>query len=125
MPVPTAECIRKIAPQIEELIGIRNRAMHSRPLLSGDFARIYAFAIELREFYRNIFSTVTVTLDKIEIDPFYVLSLQLPEYINEVNNVAHNLPFPDFDETGLIGRKKDSDEIRNLILKNQVVTLIG
>ena len=35
------------------------------------------------------------------------------------------MPSPDFDETGLIGRQKDIEELKGLILRNQVVTLIG
>ncbi|MBK8290430.1 MAG: hypothetical protein IPK96_05145 [Flammeovirgaceae bacterium] len=63
---------------------------------------------------------------KIEKDPSYVLTLTIPFFESEPEiSAVHNLPVPDFDETGFIGRKKDVEDIKKLILSNKVVSIIG
>src|SRR5690606_17485142 len=41
------------------------------------------------------------------------------------SKVVHNLPIPDFDDTGFIGRTNDVEEIKKLIFSNKVVSILG
>jgi tetratricopeptide (TPR) repeat protein len=54
-----------------------------------------------------------------------VLTLTIPVHNEPEDKVFHNLPIPDFDETGFIGRKKDVDDIKRLVLSTKVVSIIG
>jgi LuxR family glucitol operon transcriptional activator len=120
------EEIKNSIPELEKLIAVRNRVMHTRPLMSGDFLIAFTFGKIKQESRNDVWLTLKSTLIKIEEDPSYVLTLSLP-VLNLLNEDAHhNLPIPDFDETGFIGRKKDVAEILKLILgNNRVVTIMG
>lgn len=120
--------IKALAPELDELVPIRNRVMHTRPLLVGDFAKVYSFIEEISNSccLDTNWQTVRETKQRIEDDPSYVLTLSMPSVKNLENEVYHNLPIPDFDDTGFIGRKKDIQDIKNLILgNNRVVSIIG
>ncbi len=111
---------------LEELSSVRNRVMHTRPLLSGDFSKAYAFAKEKESNNLEIWHSLQLTLSKIEEDPSYVLTLSIPTIKSTEFDIQHNLPIPDFDETGFIGRKKDAENVLKLILgNNRVVSIIG
>jgi LuxR family glucitol operon transcriptional activator len=125
LPAKTETVIKKIAPEIEKITPIRNRTMHTRPLHYGDFSTVYNFLMEIEQFYADIFPSSVIVLGKIQSDPSYILTLDYPQVLEDDNVVSHNLPLPDFDETGLIGRQKDIEELKHLIRHNQVVTLIG
>ncbi|MFH7015166.1 NB-ARC domain-containing protein [Flavobacterium sp. FlaQc-47] len=119
--------LKEIYKNLEELTPIRNRVMHTRPLLGGDFMTVYNFISELKQNNPINWSITLETKTKIEDDPTYVLTLTLPtlEYQKPDQIVIHNLPKPDFDETGFIGRKNDVDDIKKLIFSNKVVSIIG
>jgi len=46
-------------------------------------------------------------------------------YIETRSIVSHNLPSPEFDDTGFVGRKKEVRSIRQLMRTNKVIGLIG
>lgn len=109
------------------IIPIRNRVMHTRPLLGGDFAFVFDFISKFKKTDAIEWNVTIETRTLIEKDPSYVLTLKLPTYSfnSDENSVVHNLPIPDFDETGFIGRAKDVDDVKQLILSNKVVTILG
>lgn len=119
--------LKEIYKSLEELTPIRNRVMHTRPLLGGDFTTVYNFVSELSSTAPFDWQITLETKLKIENDPSYVLTLSLPtlEYQKSEQIVIHNLPLPDFDETGFIGRKNDIEDIKKLIFSNKVVSIIG
>lgn len=112
---------------LKEITPVRNRVMHTRPLLAGDFTTVYEFISSLKRTDPINWSYTIETRDLIEKDPSYVLTLKMPtiDGRDKKNKILHNLPAPDFDETGFIGRKKDVDDITKLILSNKVVSIIG
>lgn len=111
---------------LSDITPIRNRVMHTRPLLGGDFSFTYDFVTSLKK-SDPIDWTVTIdTREKIDKDPSYVLTLKFPSKQFEVETkVSHNLPVPDFDETGFIGRSQDSEALTKLVLSNKVVSVLG
>lgn len=123
----SSEYLKNIFKTLEEITPIRNRVMHTRPLLGGDFTFVYNFVSGLTSKDPIEWLITLETKSKIENDPTYVLTLTLPtlEYQNPQQKVIHNLPLPDFDETGFIGRKNDVDDIKKLIFSNKVVSIIG
>ena len=122
-----SDYLKGILKSLEEITPIRNRVMHTRPLLGGDFTTVYNFVSELSSKAPIDWSITLETKTKIENDPSYVLTLTLPtiEYQKSEQKVIHNLPLPDFDETGFIGRKNDVEDIKKLIFSNKVVSIIG
>ncbi|MDM8176008.1 NB-ARC domain-containing protein [Olivibacter sp. 47] len=117
--------LQSIFPTLQDITPIRNRVMHTRPLLGGDFAFVNDFIASLKKSDPIHWSTSLETRESVSKDPLYVLTLSIPSLSEEKADIIHNLPIPDFDETGFIGRKKDTDDIKKLILSNKVVSIIG
>src|SRR4029077_2377209 len=57
----------------------------------------------------------------------YVLSLVIPSFWSvDFSTIPHNLPLPEFDDTGFLGRDKDRKEVTRLLLSpHPVVTVVG
>lgn len=127
LPKNTSDYLKSIFNNLSDITPIRNRVMHTRPLLGGDFSLIYNFVSDLKKASPIEWNITIETRDKIEKDPAYVLTLTIPTIEREVSekSVIHNLPRPDFDETGFIGRKNDVEDIKKLIFSNSVVSVIG
>ena len=118
--------LKKLIPELDKIVAIRNRVMHTRPLMSGDFLQVYSLAESILAIESVYWLTLLGTKNKIEQDPSYVLTLSMPSYKNNENEISHNLPVPDFDNTGFIGRQKDIEGIKKLILgNNPVISIIG
>src|SRR5271166_5842320 len=101
---PLAKATKRIVQSAPILVPIRNRVMHSRPLEYDDLVRVSNLVSELMAFPTYLFPTLRQTEEIIKKDPTSVLSLQLEEMKPESIRAFHNLPIPDFDETGFIGR---------------------
>lgn len=127
LPKPTSDYLTSIFQELSDLTAIRNRVMHTRPLLSGDFSTVYDFVQGLKQKLPIEWKFVIETRELIENDPSYLLTLRLPTFkdYEPQSKVVHNLPVPDFDDTGFIGRTKDVDEIKKLIFSNKVVSILG
>ena len=124
---PQNDFLDKIIKELMDISPIRNRVMHTRPLLGGDFTTVYEFITKLKNSDPIDWKATIETRDLIEKDPSYVLTLKMPTstYNNYPNKIVHNLPIPDFDETGFIGRTRDVEDIKQLIFSNKVVTILG
>jgi LuxR family glucitol operon transcriptional activator len=107
------------------LAPIRNRVMHTRPLHFDDLARTLDSVDELLRRNRSLWIAVDKTLSLLKNDPSFVLSLDLPPR-TELEPVSHNLPIPDFDETGFIGRDEQLKRLRLLCQgPYPVITIVG
>lgn len=109
----------------EKIVPIRNRVAHSRPLQFDDFQNAWDIAEKLIDKYPDLLDDLVLTLSRIKNDPSFVLSLKIPDF--DVDNpCTHNLPIPDFDETGFIGR---SEAVKQLIRHAKgpypVITIVG
>jgi LuxR family glucitol operon transcriptional activator len=126
LPVAYSIELKKFIPELDKIVAIRNRVMHTRPLMAGDFSQVYSLAESILSIESEYWLTLLGTKNKIEQDPSYVLTLSMPTYKNNENEISHNLPIPDFDNTGFIGRQKDLQDIKKLILgNNPVISIIG
>lgn len=118
--------LKSIKMKLDEIAPIRNRVMHSRPLIGGDFSTVYAFFCELESLSKEYWRNSINTKKRIEEDPNYVLSITIPSFSINSEFVYHNLPLPDFDETGFIGRYKDVEDVKKILLSNnRVLSIIG
>ncbi|MCD8423612.1 M48 family metallopeptidase [Tenacibaculum finnmarkense] len=123
----TAIYLKNIFNKLSDITPIRNRVMHTRPLLGGDFSFTYDFVSTLKKSDAIEWTVTIETRDKIDKDPSYVLTLKFPtnHQDEEFSKVSHNLPVPDFDETGFIGRRQDVEILTKLILSTKVVSILG
>lgn len=82
---------------------------------------------------RNAFSVASSfwvhlsgTLSKLQTDPAYVLGLTINLVTDPDTAPQHNLPAPDFDETGFFGRRAELDRIKKAIKgAYPVVSILG
>jgi tetratricopeptide (TPR) repeat protein/cold shock CspA family protein len=122
-----SDYLSSIFAELSNLTPVRNRVMHTRPLLGGDFSTVYDFVQTLKLGLPIDWKFAIETRELIEKDPSYLLTMRLPPMtsIESPSKVMHNLPIPDFDDTGFIGRNKDVEEIKRLIFSNKVVSILG
>lgn len=119
-----AKYVKSVTASLEKLVPIRNRVMHSRPLLFDDFATALDMAGVLTTSQDYPWNNVKSTLVRLEKEPSFVLNLEIPSYAEERGK--HNLPIPDFDETGFLGRKQQaSDLLKHILGPYPVVSLVG
>src|SRR5208282_4709740 len=73
------------------------------------------------------FSELATTLTILRENPRSVLTLSIPKFWSaDTSTIPHNLPLPDFDDTGFLGRPKDRKEVSNhLVSPHPVVTIVG
>lgn len=122
------EDIRKnivdLTPQIGALVQIRNRVMHARPLDFDDLPT-YSSATELLLKGGGTWPHLDKMTSQIKDRPEFLLKLEIPKNSDD-SKVSHNLPIPDFDETGFIGRRALVDRIRKACTGvYPVVTIVG
>lgn len=120
--------LKEISNIINLLVPIRNRVVHSRPLLTEDFPILIDNAKILNEISIIKWDKLTETIKLLNTDPTFIFDIKIPEYEfkNERELIYHNLPTPDFDETGLIGREQELRDIKKLIFSHHnVITIVG
>jgi LuxR family glucitol operon transcriptional activator len=121
---PVAQGIKGITPKLERLIPIRNRIAHNRPLNYDDLARTLTTVEGLLKGRDASWRELRATMKRLQDDPSFVLSLQIPTSVE--TDIGHNLPTPDFDETGFVGRSHLVDQVVTLIKgPYPVISLIG
>jgi len=111
LPAAISQEIRKLTPEMQSLIPIRNRVCHVRPLVFDDHTRALEIASHLVETKALNWTRLSATLTRIRSEPQFVLGLEIPADDDTRN---HNLPSPDFDETGFLGRDKEIAQLLQL-----------
>ena len=123
LPKSVSLFLSRSVARLEKLTAVRNRVAHGRPLLFDDFARTLDTAQEFIGDGALPWESLRATLVHLKSEPSFVLGLNIPTYSDAHN---HNLPIPDFDETGFIGRKEEVEEVKKLCLgPYPVVTIVG
>ena len=126
LPPAAASHIRDVTPHLETLVPIRNRVMHSRPLKGTDLTEAFDIAERLAAAKVGPWEHLRETLARFAKDPGFVHGIKIPIPPDSSDEVANNLPTPDFDETGFVGREEVSTRIRDALLgAYPVVTLVG
>ncbi len=115
-----------IGPRIPRLIAIRNRVAHTRPMEIDDSAHLLDTASSLLDAGRIRWPSLSETLDRLTQNPSYVLGLTIDLPVDPGTGPQHNLPIPDFDETGFFGRKDQLRRIKKAIKgAYPVVSVLG
>ena len=113
--------LRQNVKSIESIIPIRNRVMHSRPLKVDDPIKVSNLCENLSKTNTLNWPHIIDVFNKLEKDSSYILTLNIKNIDETYNN--HNLPIPDYDETGLIGRDEYISNIKKLCLTSPYPTI--
>ena len=119
--------MRKSNDKLERLVSVRNRVMHSRPMSFEDYPNVIETSRHLLSFKGTQFANLKYWYEQIRKEPTSVLNLEIKgRYPDEENSILHNLPVPDFDDTGFLGRSEQMQELKALIYSNwPVITIVG
>ena len=117
--------IKSLTKKFEKLVPIRNRVMHIRPLNFEDLPFVSELCATLYSQDPSLWKATGETLDLLKADPSFVLAMDIKAYDDDTS-ISHNLPLPDFDETGLIGRDELVQQVKQLCLGNfPVISIVG
>jgi len=108
--------LKSLGPLLSELTAIRNRVAHNRPLEINDLPALSDVAKLLLRNSRANWDNTRETIEHLERDPSYVLGLTIRLRADPVDEPFHNLPVPDFDETGFFGRGDALRQVKRAIL---------
>lgn len=119
-----AKQLKLLVPIFEKINPIRNRVAHNRPLNFDDMPVCLGGIDKIKNAVQKKWSSLEEVQSKIANNPGWVLELNLP--VPPKDRIDHNLPIPDFDETGFMGR---ADHLRSVksMLKGPypVISIIG
>lgn len=111
-----SETMLLLSTTATSLSSIRNRVAHNRPLEIEDLPTLNdvcrAFALRPGGYW----PTVAATLERLARDPSHVLGLTIRLRTDPLDEPFHNLPVPDFDETGFVGRGSAVRQIKRAVL---------
>jgi LuxR family transcriptional regulator, glucitol operon activator len=120
--------IKRIAEKLAAMSAPRNRVCHSRPLDDDDLTRFVDLATSLiTSFPTFSWDTLRDIEGKRRSDPSFIFRLEIPSFWKlGSTETSHNLPMPDFDETGLLGRTNDRKQVlAHLRGPHPVITIVG
>ncbi|MGW5394160.1 NB-ARC domain-containing protein [Streptomyces koyangensis] len=126
LPESRTTSLALFAPHLGRVTQIRNRVAHTRPMEIDDLAIIHDVAKDICASSSEDWPKVCETLRHLESDPSYVLGLTISLVSDPDDAPLHNLPAPEFDETGFFGRRKEVDRIKKAIKgAYPVVSILG
>lgn len=119
--------LKEIAFNLETLSPCRNRVCHSRPLEPSDFTSLLDFSNKLKSIGKAYdWKNIHIALKNLD-NPSFALALEIPSFWRvNTKHINNNLPLPEFDDTGFIGRDKDRKSITKLLNSNtKVISIVG
>jgi LuxR family glucitol operon transcriptional activator len=123
--VPTSKLLAK-TKTIETIIAIRNRVMHGRPLDFDDLPFVKNMCQELISGDPINWATTASLLRTLRRNPGHVFDFESDFELEAKDTVLHNLPSPDFDDTGFVGRTDQLDRLKKAIKGSfPIITVLG
>lgn len=120
------DALTAFAPHLSSLIQVRNRVAHSRPMELGDLPLTLDVARALAAHSAFEWSATNEVVQRLQSEPSFVLGLTVELPIDPLKQPQHNLPVPDFDETGFFGRTTELKRIKKALLgAYPVVSVLG
>jgi LuxR family glucitol operon transcriptional activator len=122
----TRSYLKKYYIGLESIISVRNRVMHSRPLEYDDLSRVSDLAFELIKSHRSLWAHLRTTRQQLQHDHDFASSITIPDAIDTNTTIWHNLPQPEFDDTGFVGRDKEIFDLKKALAgPYPIVTVAG
>lgn len=100
------------------IVEIRNRVMHPKPLCFSDYAILENLFYKITEYVHSI-PWINVKKSQIELkeNPEAILKLDLLEC---KNSIIDNLPELDCEEIEFVGRRKEIGELKKLLMNDKI-----
>ena len=118
--------IEALARSFETLAPVRNRVCHTRPLEADDLLRCMDAAENILRLHGRSFPTLRRTLRSLRENPTSLLHVHIPSFWSPDSDIHHNLPLPEFDDTGFFGRDQDRKEVHRLLKSHYTIsTIVG
>jgi len=118
--------LKSIGAEVGRLVAVRNRVAHMRPMEIDDSAHLLDIAKLLLGTDSRHWTSLDETVSRLGQDPSYVLGLTITLPKDPDTGPQHNLPIPDFDETGFFGRQEQLRRIKKAIKgAYPVVSILG
>ena len=113
--------------QSQRLPAIRKRVMHPvRPLEADDLSALMSIAKTLQVDAPSLTWEPLIEGVRLAQSPEGNLDVKMPPFWVEEPTILHNLPSPEFDDTGFIGRRSERRQLRKLIESDHsVITVVG
>lgn len=115
-----------VKKHFDHCISVRNTVMHGRPLTIDEYSKAFALTSELIR-YPAYWPKLSEVHRRYSKDPHSIAETAI-QYLDEFEaaDTFHNLPFPDYEDTGFFPRKKLESELKKKILgRHPVVTVLG
>lgn len=126
LPKPVSGEVRKQTPVLETAIPIRNRVMHTRPLEVDDLERVLTVKRQLLQAKNLHWTNLAEVSERIDKNPGWELGVVLPLPDPIEDRAGHNLPLPEFDETGFVGREDYVSMVLSQCLGTfPIITIVG
>ena len=123
---PLSDYFSRITPTLEKCAPVRNAVMHGRPLEIDEFPTICQIASSFAADHEFSWKHLTEALSEIENDSSYVFGLNFTITDESPSGAFHNLPTPDFDDTGFVGRHNVLQQVEGAIEGPfPVISLVG
>ncbi len=125
LPGEVARAVKQATPRLEQFVGARNRVMHARPLQAGDLEAGLRLCLDLLDQPLPL-PTLRDLITRLQNDPEWTPAFDANATAADAT-VVHNLPVPEFDETGLLGRDRlNADLLARLVdRRDRVITVVG
>ncbi|WP_433221413.1 NB-ARC domain-containing protein [Microtetraspora malaysiensis] len=122
LPTDVGRELKSNTPSMDLLVPIRNRIMHGRPLHSEDAETAVSIC---QRFTTRYWSSLQKTIARLISDPLWEPAFERHEAYS--SKILHNLPLPEYDETGLIGRSEECQAIAKHLIRRRepMVTITG
>jgi NB-ARC domain len=125
LPEPLQQFIVSLETDRGLIVQVRNRIAHSRALLPGDVQSIEYLLSPMEKFSLEMISLSEV-INHLVRDRGWSPPLFMDD---DIARVLNNLPLPDYDDTGLVGRKRELEQLKRKIVslpkRNPVLTIVG
>lgn len=122
LPAALADQLRLSRAPLDRFVAVRNRVMHRRSLQPDDLVDTESFIGHFRSQY---FPQTEAALSQLDSDSSWQPRPRVGSAPAE--RIPHNLPDSDFDETGLLGRERQVEDIVEKVKqrRERMFTLVG
>ena len=122
LPTDLVAHLRATIAPLDGFTPVRNRVMNGRPLHPDDLGDAGAFIALMRIGY---FPQTAAAMDQMVLDAAWQPRPRAGS--GPMERILHNLPAPDFDETGLLGRDQQSSAVVAMLKRgrDRMITLRG
>jgi LuxR family glucitol operon transcriptional activator len=122
----TQGLLKTKARMLEAIVPIRNRVMHGRPLDFDDLPAMKSISQILKDSDTFYWSETREVLRQLRADPSYALRYEDGYTVENIDKIFHNLPSPDFDDTGFVGRNEQIQRLKKALASNYpAITILG